>query len=135
MGNITLVTYYTTYLLTYLLLHIKPFYYFTHPSICLLFNILIMDTNLLKHTYQYFLLFTRLECNQNYWKSMRCWNEWEIDGLWSVKMMGKRVKLKTLGMEWVWYYKLGPKRLIQTLTLDYIPLQASKQPLSVCLVY
>lgn len=33
--------------------------------------------------------------------------------LWSVKIVGKRVGLKTIGTEWVWYSKSDPKYSMQ----------------------
>ena len=49
----------------------------------------------------------------------KCWqNEWKIKAKtemepWSVKTVGKRVRLKNCGSEWVWYWRLCPKRSVQ----------------------
>lgn len=60
-------------------------------------------------------LFGRLECNKDYWEYERWWNVWEIKDKtemmrsWNVKTMKKRIRLKVVRMEWVWYYKSNLK--------------------------
>lgn len=42
------------------------------------------------------------------------WNAWELEEktkmrLWSMKMVGNEIRLKTVGMKWILYYKSSPK--------------------------